>query len=88
MYELEHKNQTWGMNETPLAARFGACIRQLRQERGYTQEEFADRCGFFRTYLNRIETGAANPTLNAIEVIAIALGVSLVDVFQAIDTTP
>ena len=76
------------MKEVGLSVRFGACVRQLRQERGYTQEEFADRCGFFRTYLSRIETGAANPTLNAIEVIAIALGVRLVDVFQAIDTTP
>jgi len=73
------------MNEVGLSVRFGACVRQLRQERGYTQEEFADRCGFFRTYLSRIETGAANPTLNAIEVIAIALGVSLVDVFEAIE---
>ena len=85
MYELKHKNQTRGMKEMPLALRFGACVRQLRLERGYTQEEFADRCGFFRTYLSRIETGAANPTLNAIEVIAIALGVKLVDVFEAID---
>ena len=73
------------MNEVGLSVKFGACVRQLRQERGYTQEEFADRCGFFRTYLSRIETGAANPTLNAIEVIAIALGVKLVDVFEAID---
>lgn len=73
------------MKEMGLSVRFGACVRQLRQERGYTQEEFADRCGFFRTYLSRIETGAANPTLNAIEVISIALDVRLVDVFQALE---
>jgi transcriptional regulator with XRE-family HTH domain len=73
------------MKEVGLSVRFGACVRQLRQERGYTQEEFADRCGFFRTYLSRIETGAANPTLNAIEVISIALDVRLVDVFQALE---
>lgn len=75
------------MNEVRLSVKFGACVRQLRQERGYTQEEFADRCGFFRTYLSRIETGAANPTLNAVEVIAIALGVKLADVFQTIEAS-
>ena len=74
-----------GIKETGLSVRFGACVRQLRQERGYTQEEFADRCGFFRTYLSRIETGVANPTLNAIEVISIALDVRLVDMFQALE---
>ena len=42
---------------------------------------------FFRTYLSRIETGAANPTLNAVEVIAIALGVKLADLFQTIETS-
>ena len=73
------------MKEMGLSVRFGACVRQLRQERGYTQEEFADRGGFFRTYLSRIETGVANPTLNAIEVISIALDVRLVDMFQALE---
>ncbi len=72
------------MQKMGLSVRFGACVRRLRQAQGYTQEEFADRCGFFRTYLSRIETGVANPTLNAIEVIAIALGVSLVEIFAEI----
>jgi transcriptional regulator with XRE-family HTH domain len=69
----------------PLAVKFGACVRRLRLERGYTQEVFAERCGFFRTYLSRVETGRANPTLNAIEVIAVALGLSVVALFMAVD---
>lgn len=40
------------------------------------QEAFADRCGFARTYMSRIETGGANPSINAIKVLADALGVS------------
>ncbi len=57
----------------PLAVAFGNTVRQLREEAGWTQEAFADHCGFFRTYLSRIETGKANPTLNVIEVISKAI---------------
>ena len=67
--------------------KFGICVRQLRLERGYTQEVFADRCGFFRTYLSRVETGQANPTLNAIEIIAVGLGMSVVELFTAVLVT-
>lgn len=59
-----------------------ACVRALRQAQGYTQVTFSERCGFYQTYLSRIETGQANPTLNAMEVIAVALGM---DVFQLFD---
>lgn len=61
-------------------------MRQLRTEQGYTQEVFAERCGFFRTYLSRVETGRANPTLNAIEVIAVALGLTVVELFMATES--
>ena len=70
------------MKPLSLAQKFGARVRDLRLAKGYTQEAFADRCGFFRTYLSRIETGRANPTLNAIEVIAAALGLSITELFR------
>lgn len=43
---------------------------------------FGERCGFYQTYLSRIENGRANPTLNAIEVIANTLGLT---VFELLD---
>lgn len=49
-----------------------------------TQVEFAEHCGFYQTYLSRVETGKANPTLNAMEVIANALGMSVFDLFEQI----
>ena len=70
------------MKPLSLAHRFGAVVRELRLAKGYTQEAFADRCGFFRTYLSRVETGWANPTLNAIEVIATALDLSITELFR------
>jgi len=54
----------------------------LRLDAGLTQVEFAERCGFYQTYLSRVETGQANPTLNAIEVIAEGLGMSIFDLFD------
>ncbi len=45
---------------------------------------FGEKCGFYQTYLSRIERGQANPTLNAIEVIATALGMSVFDLFDAV----
>lgn len=49
-----------------------------------SQVEFGEKCGFYQTYLSRIETGQANPTLNAIEVIANALGMSVFDLFDLV----
>lgn len=65
-----------------LCRQFGSRIRELRTTLGVNQEEFADRCGFARTYMSRIETGRANPSINAIKVLADALGVSISALFD------
>jgi transcriptional regulator with XRE-family HTH domain len=49
-----------------------------------TQEEFADRCGFARTYMSRIETGGANPSLDAIQTLADGLKLDLSTLFAAL----
>lgn len=66
---------------TPLRKRFGEKIAALRLEAGLSQEAFADRCGFARSYMSRIERGKANPSLDAIETLAAALKVSERDLF-------
>ena len=70
-----------------LTRRFGTCVRELRQTVGLTQVEFAERCGFYQTYMSRIETGRANPTLNAIEVIANGLDMTVFDLFDQVKRT-
>lgn len=49
-----------------------------------SQVEFGEKCGFYQTYLSRIENGHANPTLNAMEVIANALGLTVFELFDRI----
>lgn len=69
-----------------ISKKFGYRIRQLRTMKGYSQEQFADKCGFARTYMSRIETGGANPSLVALEVLATALDVSLPQLFNFDDS--
>lgn len=51
------------------------CAR-LRKERGWTQEELADRSGLTQQYLSDLERGKRNPTIVTIYEIAQALEVS------------
>jgi transcriptional regulator with XRE-family HTH domain len=55
----------------------GLRIKAMRAERGLTQEELADRCEMFRTYMSRIESGLANPTLTMLYQIAKAFEVDV-----------
>ena len=63
---------------------FGQCVRLLWQAQGLTQVEFSEKCGFYQTYLSRVENGQANPTLNAMEVVAVALGLSVFELFERV----
>ena len=60
---------------------FGARVRELRLAAGLTQEDLAARCGLFRTYMSRIETGNANPTLTMIHALATCLMVPVPALF-------
>ena len=67
-----------------LSKQLGACIRELRLQTGQSQVVFGERCGFYQTYLSRVENGQANPSLNAIEVIANALGMTVFELFDRV----
>jgi transcriptional regulator with XRE-family HTH domain len=54
---------------------FGYNVKYLRATRQATQAEVAEKCGLFRTYLSRIESGEANPSLTVIVALAEALEV-------------
>jgi transcriptional regulator with XRE-family HTH domain len=47
-----------------------------------SQEAFADHCGFARSYMSRLERGAGNPSLDAIQALADGLGVEVVELFM------
>lgn len=53
-----------------------------------TQDDLAERCGLFRTYMSRIETGKANPTLVMIHALADSLEVPVTALFETDAKTP
>ncbi len=64
-----------------LAARLGENVRKAREAKGLSQEAFAEVSGLHRTYLSGIERGSRNPTVQVVERLAKALGVSASDLF-------
>lgn len=65
-----------------LRTNFGERVRELRKAAGLSQEAFADKCGFARSYMSRVERGAANCSLDAIEVFAAGLNVPVASLFE------
>lgn len=64
---------------------FGRCIRTFRQKTGLSQEKFALKIGMDRTYYASVESGKRNISIINIEKIADGFGISLSDLFSAID---
>ncbi len=50
-------------SEAEILKLFGNKIKELRQKKGYSQEEFANIAGFSRSYYAEIETGNRNVSL-------------------------
>ena len=69
------------MSKTTLQ-KFGIKVRKERLKLGLSQEELASRAGVHRTYIGMIERAEKNITLENIEKIALALKISLPDIFK------
>jgi transcriptional regulator with XRE-family HTH domain len=54
---------------------FGNRLRQLRLERGFSQEKLAEMAGLHRNYVGVLERGGQSPSLDAICKLAFALKV-------------
>lgn len=65
-----------------IASIFGKTIRELRNSKGISQENLAELCGMHRTYLGGIERGERNPSLENIEKISKALGITMAELFK------
>lgn len=68
-------------NEPNIKYRFGIAVRKRRQELNISQEELADQAGLHRTYISDIERGVRNVSLENIERLAVALRISVSDLF-------
>jgi transcriptional regulator with XRE-family HTH domain len=60
-----------------IQERLGARVRRLREQKGWSQEAFADECGVHRSYMGAIERGEKNLTLATLQTLAKTLGTTI-----------
>ena len=63
---------------------FGNRMRQLRLEKGWSQEELAQHVGLHRTYIGSVERGERHVSLVNIVRLADALNVELKQLFRGV----
>jgi transcriptional regulator with XRE-family HTH domain len=60
----------------------GQNLKRIRLKKGLTQEQFADISGFSQQYISGLEGGKRNPTVVTVYELAVALGVSHMDLMR------
>lgn len=60
----------------------GTNLREIREIKGLTQEELAEQIGISHAPISKIENGEGNPTLDTIEKITDALGITPMELFD------
>ena len=68
-----------------IAKAVGQRIRNYRTKKGLSQEKLAELSGCHPTYIGQLERGEKNATLESIERITAALGISLSKLFEKLD---
>jgi len=68
----------------PDAELFGAVVRELREARGWTQEQLAERANMNASYLGFVERGDNVPTLTIIIQIADGLTVEPAELLREV----
>jgi transcriptional regulator with XRE-family HTH domain len=69
------------MGKKEILVAFGDKVRELRKEKGISQEELSYKADLHRTYIGMIERAEKNLTLTNIEKIAKALDVDIKSLF-------
>jgi transcriptional regulator with XRE-family HTH domain len=60
----------------------GRNVKRFREKKGLTQEQLADVSGFSQQYISSLEQGHRNPTVITLHELALALGVSHVELVR------
>lgn len=58
-------------------------VWEMRTSKGFTLMELSKKSGIGKSTINNIENGKVSPTLFQLEMIAIALGVKITDLFES-----
>lgn len=56
---------------------FADRLASLRRDKGLTQQQLAERVGLHQTQIHRYESGASEPSMDALRRLALTLGVTI-----------
>ena len=73
------------IEDMTIQQKVGITIKELRKERGMSQETFAYESGIDRRYMSDIENGKRNISLDILERIADKLEIQLSSLFQRVE---
>ncbi|WP_323383491.1 helix-turn-helix transcriptional regulator [Myxococcus dinghuensis] len=84
------RSEVWTRGPTARAIkrelrRLGERLRELRLERGFTQEQAAEAIGVHPKHIIKMEQGAANVTVATLVAVSVAFKVPLRDLFPDSD---
>lgn len=66
----------------------GMRIKFLRKQKKWSQEDLALNADINKNYISDLENGRRNPSLIILEKLAVALEISLEELFRGIETIP
>ncbi len=64
---------------------FREVLKEIRKEKGLSQEKLAYACEMDRTYISMIERGVSSPTLTKLVEISRVLEVPLSEIFKRVE---
>lgn len=70
------------MKRRKILIKFGENVRELRKEKGLSQEQLSFKADLHRTYIGMIERAEKNITLSNIDKIAKALDVDIIELLK------
>ena len=66
----------------------GMRITYLRKNKGWSQEDLALEANINKNYISDLERGRRNPSLEILERLADAFGITLEVLFKGVETSP
>ncbi|MDZ7842616.1 MAG: helix-turn-helix transcriptional regulator [Gammaproteobacteria bacterium] len=73
------------MRQTELQAAFGRILRQLRVQKGLSQEALADAAELDRTYISLLERGQRQPSLTTLFALSAVLNAKPSDLIKRLE---
>lgn len=65
-----------------FAIRLGKRLREVRTKQGLTQEELANKAGYYRTYVGHVETAKYSPSVHTMWRFAKAMDMDLSELLK------